>query len=138
MHVQIVRKAVSPDAAGFAPPRRSRESRAPRGRDSAEVAVLEIVSRQRAIPSPLLLHRSRGDAPVAEARQLAMYLAHVVLRRSYVEVGDFFGRDRTTVAHACARVEDLRDLPEVDAELTQLEAELVRRGLPGVAYDAAG
>ncbi|HEV7276116.1 MAG TPA: hypothetical protein VGN80_07510 [Devosiaceae bacterium] len=48
-----------------------------------------------------------------------------------------FGRDRTTVAHACARIEDLRDRPEIEAELGQLEAELARRGIAGGAIDGA-
>lgn len=112
----------------------------PRGRrrrDRAAVAVLALVSRQRAVPPPLLLDRTRGDASVAGARQLAMYLTHVVLRRSYAEVGQFFGRDRTTVAHACARVEDLRDRPEIDAELARLEEELARRGIVGGADHGA-
>lgn len=52
---------------------------------------------------------------------LAMYLVHVVLSRSYSEIGDFFGRDRTTVAHACARIEDMRDCPKFDAEVASLE-----------------
>jgi chromosomal replication initiation ATPase DnaA len=38
-----------------------------------------------------------------------MYLAHVHLGLSLSEVGRAFGRDRTTVAHACARIEDSRD-----------------------------
>lgn len=135
MQVQIVRNAGLPDSAGFSPAYPTRESRARRRRDRAAAAVLALVSRQRAVPPPLLLHRTRGDATVAEARQLAMYLTHVVLRRSYVEVGDFFGRDRTTVAYACARIEDLRELPEIEAELARLEAELFRRGLPGGSTD---
>ena len=38
-----------------------------------------------------------------------MYLAHVTCGLSLTEVGEVFARDRTTVAHACGRVEDLRD-----------------------------
>ncbi len=56
------------------------------------------------------LRRSgRGRAEVAFARQTAMYLAHVSLGLTLSDVGDMFGRDRTTVAHACARIEDSRD-----------------------------
>lgn len=135
MHVRITRNASHASAAAFALALRSSGSRFGRRRDRGAAAVLALVSRHRAVPPPLLLHQSRGDAPVAAARQLAMYLTHVVLRRSYVEVGDFFGRDRTTVAHACARIEDLRDLPEIEAELARLEAELARRGVPGGQVD---
>jgi chromosomal replication initiation ATPase DnaA len=53
---------------------------------------------------------------------MAMYLAHIMLGLSLTEVGDRFGRDRTTVAHACARVEDGRDDPVFDAAVTRLEA----------------
>ena len=53
-------------------------------------------------PSRLRLH-------TAGARQLAMYLCHVLLGMTLTQVGQFFGRDRTTVAYACALVEDMRD-----------------------------
>lgn len=57
----------------------------------------------------------------AFARQVAMYLAHVVCGLSLTEVGALFGRDRTTVAHACEVVEDRRDDPDLDARLDNLE-----------------
>ena len=66
--------------------------------------------------------RGRGRAPIASARQAAMYLAHVKLGLSLTSVGEYFGRDRTTVAHACARVEDSRDDPRREQVLTCLEA----------------
>lgn len=53
--------------------------------------------------------RSRMRLATASARQLAMYLCHTFLGLSLTEVGQFFGRDRTTVAHACRQVEDGRD-----------------------------
>lgn len=66
--------------------------------------------------------RSRGRAAVARARQTAMYLAHVSLGLSLSQVGEHFSRDRTTVAHACARVEDSRDEPGRDWLLLALES----------------
>jgi chromosomal replication initiation ATPase DnaA len=69
-----------------------------------------------------LRSRRRGAAEVAFARQVAMYLAHVMLGANLAEVGRHFGRDRTTVAHACARVEDRRDDPVVERVLACLEA----------------
>jgi hypothetical protein len=42
-------------------------------------------------------------------RQIAMYVSHVVLQISLTDIGQVFGRDRTTVGHACAVVEDRRD-----------------------------
>jgi hypothetical protein len=38
-----------------------------------------------------------------------MYLVHVTGGLSLSEVARLFDRDRTTVAHACARIEDRRD-----------------------------
>jgi chromosomal replication initiation ATPase DnaA len=43
-----------------------------------------------------------------------MYIAHVHLRLSLSEVGRYFGRDRTTAAHACRTVEDRRDEEMID------------------------
>ena len=64
---------------------------------------------------------SRGAARAAHARQVAMYLAHVACNHTYTEVGRMANRDRTTVAHACAVVEDGRDDPVFDQTLDHLE-----------------
>lgn len=64
---------------------------------------------------------TRGRARAALARQAAMYLAHVALRMTYTDVGRVFARDRTTVAHACAVVEDRRDDPGFDRAMDLLE-----------------
>ena len=69
---------------------------------------------------------SRGPAEAAFARQVAMYLAHVCCHWTFTEVGRLFSRDRTTVAHACALVEDQRDDPKLDRALDWLER-VVRR-----------
>ena len=67
---------------------------------------------------------SRGRARVAFARQIAMYLAHVVMSLNYSEIGRIFRRDRTTAAYACRVIEDLRDNPSTDALLEALETAL--------------
>jgi len=64
---------------------------------------------------------TRRSPRAAFARQVAMYLAHVVCGLSLTEVGALFARDRTTVAHACEVVEDRRDDPELDGRLDHLE-----------------
>jgi chromosomal replication initiation ATPase DnaA len=64
---------------------------------------------------------TRGSSQAALARQVAMYLAHVGCGLSLTEVGRLFGRDRTTVAHACAVVEDRRDEPSFDRAMSALE-----------------
>ena len=68
-----------------------------------------------------LQSETRGSPRVAFARQVAMYLAHVVSGLSLTEVGALFARDRTTVSHACSVVEDRRDDPELDGRLEHLE-----------------
>jgi chromosomal replication initiation ATPase DnaA len=70
----------------------------------------------------LLERPTRGRSRVAFARQVAMYLAHVTFGLTLTTVGRAFGRDRTTVSHACALVEDARDNPEFDRTLELLEA----------------
>lgn len=64
---------------------------------------------------------TRGSPAEAFARQVAMYLAHVGFGLSLSEVGRVFARDRTTVAHACALVEDRRDAAPFDRALDLLE-----------------
>lgn len=68
-----------------------------------------------------ILGQRRACAAVANARQLAMYLAHVAFGVPQSDVARGFRRDRTTVAYACRRIEDLRDGP-FDGEVTRLEA----------------
>lgn len=92
-----------------------------RGTDRAAAFIAALVAQRRGVPLELLLHRHRCRPEIAEARMLAMYLTHVLLGRTYSEVGEFFGRDRTTVAHACARIEDLRDEPRFEDEVASFE-----------------
>jgi chromosomal replication initiation ATPase DnaA len=63
----------------------------------------------------------RGRAKVALARQTAMYLAHTAFGMTLTQVGLLFARDRTTVAHACAVIEDRRDDSNFDRVLELLE-----------------
>jgi hypothetical protein len=53
-----------------------------------------------------------------------MYLTHVVFGISFTAVGLEFGRDRSTVAHACEQVEWRREDPQLDAVLNRLEWQL--------------
>jgi chromosomal replication initiation ATPase DnaA len=73
------------------------------------------------VPPAELLARGRGRASVSLARQTAMYLAHVAFGLSLTKVGHVFGRDRTTAAHACRRMEDRREDPRLDSLLATLE-----------------
>jgi chromosomal replication initiation ATPase DnaA len=65
--------------------------------------------------------QTRGGPDAAFARQVAMYLAHVGGGLTYTQVGRLFARDRTTVAHACWRVEDLREDAAFDRIVELLE-----------------
>lgn len=71
---------------------------------------------------------SRGLAKVALARQVVMYLMHVACRLSLADVGRICCRDRTTVRHACAVIEDRRDEPVFDQTIAMLE-EIVRHSV---------
>jgi chromosomal replication initiation ATPase DnaA len=63
----------------------------------------------------------RGPTRAALARQVAMYLAHVGLEMSLARVAAAFGRDRSTVGHACHLIEDRRDEAPFDALIDALE-----------------
>jgi hypothetical protein len=64
---------------------------------------------------------NRGAANLAFARQMGMYLAHVSCTLTMTEAGHLYGRDRTTVAHACGIIEDRRDEFDFDRMMTVLE-----------------
>ncbi|KAF0213681.1 MAG: Chromosomal replication initiator DnaA domain [Methylocystaceae bacterium] len=66
----------------------------------------------------------RSRASVARARQLAVYLHHVALGASVSACAKAFARDRATIRHACATIEDLRDDPLFDAGARRLETAL--------------
>lgn len=67
---------------------------------------------------------SRGCVSTARARQVSMYVLHVSLGRTLAEAGAVFGRDRTTAAYACKIVEELRENPEFDSILSEIEKQL--------------
>lgn len=101
-----------------------------RGADQrvAELIVTASVMSAFGVTQEDIDHPSRGPARTALARQVSMYLHHVVLERTLTSVAQAFGRDRTTVAHACRVIEDRRDDPEFDAMLSALE-EAIASGL---------
>ena len=91
-------------------------------RDPGGRLVCLLVSRFCGVPLASLMSPSRGKADICLARQTAMYLMHTVLSRSYHDVAAHFSRDRTTVAHACRLVEDMRDDPGFEERISELEA----------------
>lgn len=86
----------------------------------ARIAIDLAISNVFGVEASFIWSGSRGVRDIAEARQVAMYLAHVCCRMSLTEVGTMFGRDRTTVAHACLKVECRRDDPNFDRALDVL------------------
>lgn len=83
--------------------------------------LIDMASALFSLPSKELRGAGRSTLPVSRVRQIAMYVAHVVLRLTMADVGRGFGRDRTTVLHACQLVEDLRDDAEYDRVVSMFE-----------------
>lgn len=65
------------------------------------------------------LERCRNE--VSRVRQIGMYVTHVVVGLTMLEVGKGFQRDRSTVAHACHVIEDLRDDPAFERIIHMVE-----------------
>jgi chromosomal replication initiation ATPase DnaA len=111
-------------------------------RRQARLAIDLAITNVFGIEAQALWHGTRGVRDIAEARQVAMYLAHVCCRMSLTEVGAMFGRDRTTVAHACLKVEYKRDDPNFDRALDVLSWALptlvMRNGCPGATKSPTG
>jgi chromosomal replication initiation ATPase DnaA len=67
---------------------------------------------------------TRGIPQTALARQIAMYLTHVVFAISVRDIARSFRRDRSTCFYAIRRVEELREDPELNRTLGWLEQTL--------------
>lgn len=96
-----------------------------RARRDAEL-VEQVVLRAFGLGVPHLRHPTRGRKPVAFARQVAFYAMHVHFGHSLSSTARLFGRDRTTVAHACRLVEDRRDEPAVGRIIGTIEEGVAR------------
>ncbi|ABD87334.1 helix-turn-helix domain-containing protein [Rhodopseudomonas palustris] len=83
--------------------------------------VVACVAADFGLSVSLLTGAPRGSPRIALARQIAMYLSHIGFGLSFEAIGRLFGRDRTTVAHACRVVEDSRDDVWMDGRLATLE-----------------
>jgi len=91
--------------------------------------VVGLVSLVTGVSAADIYANDRRDARTSRARQLAMYLAYVAWQWPLCRIGAVFGRDRTTVGHACRRIEDMRDNRDMDATVEWLESCL--HDLPG-------
>lgn len=83
--------------------------------------VVDLVCAEYRVSAASLMQASRGQAEIAQARQVAMYLCYVVLGRKHATIARLFGRDRSTASYACARIEDMRDDQAFDDQLSRLE-----------------
>ncbi|WP_246249064.1 helix-turn-helix domain-containing protein [Chelativorans alearense] len=83
--------------------------------------VMDIVAALFNVSGRELRRPGRSTESVTRVRQIGMYVTHVVLGLSMTEVGQGFGRDRTTVKHACHFVEDMRDDADLDRIIHMVE-----------------
>lgn len=81
-----------------------------------------------------LLSPTRGTPEQALARQMAMYLTHVGFGMSLQRTAAAFGRDRSTIAHACHKIEDCRDNDAIDGLLELLESSLAQVPAPDTGF----
>ena len=83
--------------------------------------MIDIAAALFNVSSKDLRRAGRTSLDVSRVRQIAMYVAHVILRLNMTDVGRGFGRDRTTVLHACHLIEDLRDDEDFDRIVAMTE-----------------
>lgn len=84
-------------------------------------AMIDISAALFNVSSKEMRKPGRSTLDIARVRQIAMYVCHVVLRLSMTDIGKAFGRDRTTVIHACHLIEDLRDDEDFDHIISTTE-----------------
>jgi chromosomal replication initiation ATPase DnaA len=103
------------------------ETRVRRTPASEEISAVLVsaVARSFRVRTSALTAPGRTAAREALARHVAMYLAHVLFGWTYSQVAPAFGRHRTSVLYACARVEDRRDDLCFDARLVRLERNIL-------------
>ena len=101
----------------------AREGGGVRGERAVEVCecMMDIVSALFNVSGKELRRSGRTGLDVSRVRQIAMYVTHVVLGVSMADVGRGFGRDRTTVVHACHLIEDMRDDEDFDRVVVMTE-----------------
>lgn len=102
--------------------RKSRAEDAAKARLAADIVAFSL-SKQGAD----MLAEGKGAPGLAFARQVAMYLCYTGFELSLARVAVAFERDRSTVSHACHRIEDRRDDPAFDRWIESLEAMLRQR-----------
>jgi chromosomal replication initiation ATPase DnaA len=94
-----------------------------RDRAAARLAA-DVASYALGVPADEILDLRRGTTETAFARQVAAYLCHVGFEMSLARVATAFGRDRSTIAHACHAIEDKREDAQFDLWIGGLETML--------------
>ena len=122
------------DAIAPSRPARRRASDAPMSVLMGRIA--DTVARLSHLGTRNVLLSARRDKHTAFARQLAMYLCREITHASYPSIGQFFGRDHSTVVHGCRIVvARMAARPELAAEVEDLVRDL--RHLMGPFWEAA-
>jgi chromosomal replication initiation ATPase DnaA len=83
--------------------------------------MLDVASALFNVSGRELRQPGRTSKSIARVRQIAMYVTHCTLGLTMTDIGTGFGRDRTTVLHACHLIEDMRDDIEFDRIVTTFE-----------------
>jgi chromosomal replication initiation ATPase DnaA len=99
-------------------------SRTRAGDEAAARLAADVASYALNVPIEEIIGEQRGSSAAAFARQVAAYLCHVGFEFSLARVAVAFGRDRSTIAHACHAIEDRRDEAQFDLWISGLEAVL--------------
>ncbi|RCS23299.1 hypothetical protein DUT91_13460 [Phyllobacterium salinisoli] len=84
-------------------------------------AFIDILAAFFGVPGSELRSCDRCRREVARVRQIGMYVAHTLFGMTMTEVAQGFGRDRSTVMHACHLIEDAREDKDFDAILVAFE-----------------
>lgn len=89
--------------------------------------ALFVAAQVYGVPLAEMRAPTRGRPHAARARQIAVHLAAKVFGMSHRQLAREFGRDRSTVCHACRRVAAMRaGSPEFHATLCWMESLLMQ------------
>jgi chromosomal replication initiation ATPase DnaA len=95
---------------------------------SQRVGLAQAIAAQiYAVTAAELQGRTRGRPRAARARQIAIHLASSVFGMDQKQLAAAFGRDRSTICHACNLIARLREEDgEFDSTLRWMESHLGR------------
>lgn len=86
-----------------------------------------VVAQVYGVPVEEICKPTRGRPHVARARQIAIHLAGLVFLLNHKQLAREFGRDRSTIHHACHQIAAMRTASaEFDSTLRWMES-LLRR-----------